>query len=226
MKRVQPAAMSDRSKELLLLLGEELKQPLIAISQLAEIQGDNQGEVSAYARQALQTIDNMLLYQRFSSGQLAIQLEPVHVGATMQEVAQKMAPLAKAMGCHISIQVAHGLQPVDVDRRLLRSALISLWQAFLTNISTETEVVCRAKKTSKGVYLSLQSTDADLANIHLNRPNFDSTQPLQGVAGASADLLTAQAMFSLLRTDISKKCTKTTAGFGLTLLPSKQLQMV
>lgn len=225
MKRVHPTTFSDRSKELLLLLGEELKQPLVAISQLSEMQGSQQ-ETNAYARQALQTIDNMLLYQRFSSGQLALQLEPVHVGATMQEVAQKMAPLAKAMGCQISIEVAHGLHPVDVDRRLLRSALLSLWQAFLATIPADTEVICRAKKTTKGVYLSLQSSGADLTNIRLKQPNFDSTQPLQGVAGASADLLAAQAMFSLLGSDVSKKATKTTTGFGLTLVPSRQLQMV
>jgi signal transduction histidine kinase len=226
MKRVQPTAFSDRSKDLLLLLGEELKQPLIAIAQLAELEGGGKTETNAYARQALQTIDNMLLYQRFSSGQLELQLEPVHVGAAMQEVVHKMQPLAQALGCHISIDIAHGLQPVDVDRRLFTSALLSLWQAFLATTPSDAQIVCRAKKSTKGVYVSLQSASADLVDIHLRRPNFDSTQPLKGVAGASADLLTAQAMFLLLGTDVGKTRTKTTSGLGLTLLPSRQLQMV
>ena len=225
MKRVQPTVFHDRSKELLLLLGEELKQPLIDISQLAEIH-NGQEETSAYARQALQTIDNMLLYQRFSSGQLELQLEPVHVGATMQEVAQKITPIASTLGCRISLEVAHGLQPVDVDRRLLSSALLSLWQAFFTTIPQDAEVICRAKKSSRGIHVSLQSSGADLTDIALTRPNFESTQPLKGIAGASADLLTAQAMFVVLGSDLRKTKTKTMSGFGLTLTPSKQLRMI
>lgn len=226
MKRVVPTYFGESSKDLLHLLGEELKQPLVAISQVAELQGSSEA-IHAHARQALHTIDTILLYQRYASGQLSLQLEPVHVGATMQAVAKTMEPLMRANGCHASIVVMHGLRPVDVDRKLFVSALQSLWQAFLGTLQgDEAHVVCEAKRTPRGVYVSVHSVNADLSAVHLAQKNNMSAQPITGLAGSSADLLAAQGMFTLLGSKLNKTTTKYSHGFGVTLAPSRQLQMV
>ncbi len=226
MKRVEPAHIGESSKALLHLLGEELKQPLVAITQIAELQGLDEG-IYAHAKQALHTLDNVLLYQRYSSGQLSLQLEPVHVGATMHAVAKNMEPLMRINGCHVSIVVKHGLRPVDVDRTLFASALQSLWQAFIGSLqSGESHVICEAKRTPRGVYVSVHSEQADLSNVTLTQSHKLSIQPITGLAGPSADLLAAQGMFSLLGSKINKTATSYSHGFGVTLAPSRQLQMV
>ncbi len=227
MKRVTPTAYKSQEQELLLLLGEELKQPLVAIAQLAELQAEKGTAVHAHAQKALKTIDNMLLYQRIHTGQTALQLEPVHVGSTIQEVMHTMEPIMRAAGCRTEIVIQHGLRPVDVDRRLFSSALQSLWQAFLGTVQTENaEIICKASKTPRGIRVSLHSTAAVIGDVRFARPNSASTQPLSGVAGPATDLLTAHNMFTLLGSELTKSFSSTTTGIGVTLPISAQLQMV
>lgn len=226
MKRISPPSSYTDSKDLLLLLGEELKQPLVAIAQLAELQAEKGSEVRAYATQALNTIDNILLYQRVHSGQTELLLEPVHIGSTMQEVAHNMEPLMRASGCHTELVIQHGLTPVDADRRLLSSALQSLWQAFLGTVQNSSEITCKAQKTPQGVRISLQCGDSSADSILFTQSNFSSAQPITGIAGPAADLLTARGMFALLGADLTKTTSKNMFGLGATLSISKQLQIV
>jgi hypothetical protein len=224
-KRVTPTIYDSSAKELLLLLGEEIKQPLVAIAQLAEIQSGN--DIQAHAAKALKTIDNVLLYQRIHSGQTALQLQPVHIGSTIQEVAHSMEPIMKAAGCRTELIIQHGLSPVDADRRLLSSALQSLWQAFLGTIQTDhAEIICRAKKTPQGVRVSLHSKQASIDDLHFAKSNSASSQPLTGIAGPATDLLTANGMFELLGAELTKSSTPSLSGIGATLIISKQLQMI
>jgi hypothetical protein len=223
-KRVEPELIT-RSDGLLTLLGEELKQSLVAIAQLSEMKNDPVA-VNAQARTALKTIDNVLLYQRIQSGQTSLKLEPVHVGSTIHTVANSMEPIMRAAGCRTELHIQHGLSPVDVDRRLLESALHSLWQAFINSISEPTDIICQASKTANGVRLSIHSSGANINDIHLNKRNLGSIQPISGLAGPSADLLTAQSLFALLGTNLSKATKSQILGLGATLQTSRQLQMV
>lgn len=226
MKRVQPTEIGGRSHELLLLLGEELKQPLVAISQLAEMNDGDGSDVKAHAKSALTTIDNILLYQKVASGQTSLKLEPVHVGSTMHEVAHAMQPIMRAAGCRTEIIIQHGLSPVDVDRRLLKSALQSLWQGFLGTVAESSDVVCRARRTPAGIRLSLHSAGASIDELHFTKSNPTSSQSLSGVAGSGADFLTAQGIFALLGGELNKSSAKKLAGIGVTLKVSRQLQMI
>lgn len=226
MKRVQPAVIEGRNHELLLLLGEELKQPLVAISQLAEMQPGSSPDLIAHAKSAMTTIDNILLYQKVASGQTSLKLEPVHVGSTMHEVASMMQPIMRVAGCRTELIIQHGLSPVDVDRRLLKSALQSLWQGFLSTVKDSSEVICQARKTPKGIRLSLYSAGSTIEDLHFAKTNPVSSQAITGIAGSGADLLTAQGIFSLLGAELNKSSAKKVTGIGVTLKVSRQLQMI
>lgn len=232
MKRVLPPAgingysLGGYSQELLLLLAEELKQPLVAISQLAELQDDGGLQSLAHASRALKTIDNITLYHRINSGQMSLRMEPVHVGSTIAEVAHSMESIMKSAGCHTELVIQHGLSPVTADRRLLISALQSLWQGFLSTMPEGSFVECRARKTPLGVRLSLHGKNALISEIKFSNTNLSSSQPIAGLAGSSADIITARGMFALLGAELSKSSTKQIAGIGATLRISHQLQMV
>lgn len=226
MKRVNPQRFDIRSHDLLLLLGEELKQPLVAIKQLSEINSATTTDVQAYAQQALRTIDNILLYQKVHSGQTNLLLEPVHVGSAIQEVAHLMNSSMKMAGCSTELKIQHGLSPVDVDRKLLSSGLQSLWQAFLGTVNQPSHIVCQAKRTPQGIRISLHSNGAELDDLKLARPNTVSAQPITGFGGPATDLLTAKGIFELLGAELKKSSCVTQAGLGATFRVSKQLQMI
>ena len=217
----------DNHRELLLLVGEQLKQPLVTIAHLTELQETaSNREIRAYAQQALATIDAILLYQHISSGQQALSLEPVHVGSAIHDVAHSMQSAHDVTGSEIEIIIQHGLSPVTTDRRVFASALQSLWQAVLSSLSKPDTITCYAHKTPKGIRLALRSASTGIHSLDIAKMNTSSSQPINGIAGPSTDFLTARAMFSLLDTSITKSTSKAMTGLGVTLSPSQQLSIV
>ncbi len=226
MRRVEEGDFSlDKNRHALLLLGEELKMPLVSILQVAELTNAD-ATIGAHASKALKTIDNMLLYQRIHSGQTALRLEPVHIGSTIQEVAHGIEPLMRAAGCRTELHIQHGLSTVDADRRLLSAALYSLWQAFIDAVDSGGDIVCRANRTKQGIRVSLQSASVLLDNLRLSHMRTDSSQPITALAGASTDLYTAREMFVLLGGRLNKTTGATRTGLGVTLPVSRQLSLV
>lgn len=224
-QRVVTGVKKNLNDDLLALLGEELKNPLVAIAQLTEL-GSKDPRIMAHTKKALNTIDNVLLYKRFAAGQLAMNLEPVHVGSAINDVLRTVAPQMEMSGCHSEVIIQHSLQPVDVDRRLLQSALLSLWQAFASTIRNSSDIVCTAHNAHDGVRLSVLSASASIDELTLAQTNDASTQPVTGVAGPATDLMTANGMFRLAGTKITKSRRKNMTGLGVTLQVSRQLHLV
>jgi hypothetical protein len=140
----------------------------------------------------------------------------------MQAVQQEMKPLLKQQGCQTELHIRSGLQPVDVDRRVLHGMLQSLWQAFSSTITSEDKISCNARKTKAGIRVTLSSESADLKDVHFAKVNIQSTQPLTAFAGPAADFLTAKELAAVLGVKLSK----TANSIGMTLPVSRQLQMV
>lgn len=228
MKRVVTSAVpASFDRNLLLMMGEEVKQSLIAIAQLAEINtGSDTGEIQVFARKALKTIDNIELFQRLNSGQTSLVFEPVHVGSTMQDVAVNMQPLMRVAGCKTELHIQHGLSPVDVDKNVLSGALYGLWQAFLGVVKEGSDIYCSAKRTSSGVRLTLRSSTASLEGLSLHKVNEQSVQPIVSIAGSATDLLTSKNLFAILGGTITKISGSHGVGLGVTLPLSRQLQMI
>jgi hypothetical protein len=198
---------------------------LIAISQLSELE-NNGASINIYAKKALRTIDNILLFNSFYSGQTTLKLEPMHVGSTIAEVAHDMEPLMLDSGCRTEIRIQRSLSLVDVDKRVLKSALQSLWQALLGTVQEHSEVFCSAQKTKNGVRISLTSINAVAEPLNFKKANPKSSQPITAVAGPATDLLAAHGMFELLGAVLKKTEIQGLSGFGVTLKKSQQLQML
>jgi len=213
------------SEELLFLLGEELKRPLVSISQLSEL-GGKDILIHTQAQKALNTIDNVLLYKQFSTGQMALNFEPVHVGSAITEVVAMMTPQMRMSGCWSEINIQSSLRPADIDRRLLNGALLAMWQAVVQSMETSTKIVCSAQRIPKGIRLSVMSKGINLDNLLLSATNMSSTQPISSVAGPAADLLAARCMFDLVGSKLTKSSNKGMSGFGVTLRTSKQIRLV
>ncbi len=224
MKRVQPVGGRDESKDLLLLLAEEMKQPLVSIMQLAEVHGVGAG-IDIVARQALSTIDSIVLYQRVACGQQSLRLEPVHIGTALRNVEESLGGLLQATGCRTHVSMQHALEPVDADHELLLAAIKSLWQGFMSFVPHDSIIFFQARRTSRGICVSIKSKEALLDSVRLTRANFRSTQPVTAMAGTSADILVAQSIFSLLGADLKKVSAQENSGFSVTLPRSKQLEL-
>ena len=223
--RVNSSSGSNIYEELLLLLGEELKNPLINIAHLSELNGKG-AIIRAQAQRALNTIDNVLLYKRFASGQTELHPEPVHVGSAIAEVAAAVEPQMRMSSSHTELDIQHALQTADIDRRLLSGALLSLWQAFINSMQEPKNVVCSAQRISSGIRLSISSEGINLDDFTLSATNVSSSQPVTGIAGSATDLITAQNMFQLAGAQLAKTRLKNRAGLGVTLRPSSQMQLV
>ncbi len=211
--------------DVLTLMGEELKQPLVTILQLSEM-GDRDRLIASQAQKALNTVDSVLLYRRLLSGQQQLNLQPTHVGHAMTHVERRVRDQAAMNGCQNTVSVEGSLQPVDVDSQVLQSALVSVWQAVIQNISDPQEVVCSAHMTKNGVRLSVLSAGVDTGSIGLTKTAFRSRQPIRGVPGAAADLLAAKELFALFGATLTRASARGMRGFGVTLPKSMQLQLL
>lgn len=226
MKRVTVGPVIDKEQnKLLFLLGEELKNPLTHILQLSQL-GDKDTMIQAHVQRALNTIDSVLLYRRLVSGQLTLELEPVHVGSVITQVADIVAPQMAMLGCLCRLEIQTSLQPAEMDRRLLQRALVSMWQSFISSAKDTTQITCNARRVPAGIRVTICSNEPFSGELSLAGANLASTQPVQSLAGSATDLLTARGMFKLTGVHLTRSRQKDTYGIGFTLPISKQLQLV
>jgi hypothetical protein len=193
--------------------------------QLAEL-GDKDPLIRTQAQRALHTIDNVLLYKRFVAGQIHLQLEPVHVGSTIAQIANDVEPQMKMNGYRSQLVIGQSLGAVDVDRQLFRAALLSMWQAYISAAGKTSQIVCNAHRVGDGVRVSLVGGEHQLERFSLATANMSSRQPVRAVAGPAADLLAARGMFDLIGARLSKTQRGGMSGFGVTLPLSRQLHLV
>jgi hypothetical protein len=214
--------------KLVFMMGEELKKPLTAIKLLAENSSDTK-IIGLEARKALRSIDNLLLYQQFSSEQSALALEPVHIGSTLTQVAYDLQPLSIEFGCETEVFIQSGISSVDVDSGVLKSGIESLWQAVLGMTERPSPLLWHVYRTGKGIRIAVTNNSLDLTKISLGRDMNNagkSRQPFAGIAGPATDLVTAQRLFNLIGSPLSKVTRQGQYGLAVTLRPSAQLALV
>jgi hypothetical protein len=214
--------------KLVFMMGEELKKPLTAIKLLSESRSDL-GSITLEARKALRTVDNLLLYQQFTSEQTLLALEPIHIGSTLTQVAYDLRPLSIEFGCETEVFIQSGISTVDVDSNILKSGIESLWQAVLGMTESPSPVSWHVYRTSRGIRIAVVNNSLDLSKINLNRSVAQagkSKQPFAGIAGPATDLVTAKGLFDLIGSPLSKVTRQGQHGLAVTLRPSAQLALV
>lgn len=214
--------------KLVFMMGEELKKPLTAIKLLAESRPDLQS-ISLEARKALRTVDNLLLYQQFTSDQITLVLEPVHLGNTLTQVANDLRPLSIEFGCETEVFIQSGISTVDVDSAVLRSGIESLWQAVLGMTERPSPLSWHVYRTSQGIRVAVVNNSLDLSRVKLHKSNVhagQSKQPFAGIAGPATDLVTAKGLFTIMGSRLTKITKEGKQGLAVTFQPSAQLALV
>jgi hypothetical protein len=214
--------------KLVFMMGEELKKPLTAIKLLAENSSDSHA-IGLEARRALRTIDNLLIYQQLSSNQTKLELEPIHIGSTLTDVAHDLKSLSTEFGCETEVFIQSGISTVDVDGSVLRSGIESLWQAVLGMTERPSPLSWHVYRTSQGIRIAVVNNSLDLSKVNLGKSGMNagkSRQPYAGIAGPATDLVTARGLFNLVGSRVSKVNRQGQQGLAVTLRPSAQLMLV
>jgi signal transduction histidine kinase len=211
---------------LLFMLGEELKSPLTTISMLAE-QGESES-IKAEAARALRTIDNILLYQRVSSEQQSLHLEPLHVGHTLTRALHTLQPLAKTTENTTSIHIQHGIRTITADAEVLYAGLVGIGQAILSLQDHASTTIWETTQTRHGVRIVVRSPKIQLEDVHIAAKTAVgwSRQPFKGLPNAGTDLVTAQGLFGLLGSVLRKTRRQGMDGLVITFRPSDQLTLL
>lgn len=216
--------------ELVFMMGEELKKPLMAIKLLAESSAENSRTIQLEARKALRTVDNVLLYQQLAADQTSLDLAPVHVGSTLTQVAAELRPLSIEHGCETEVFIQSGISAVDSQPAVLRSAIESLWQAMLGMTQRPSPLTWHIRRSSQGIRIAVVNNSIDTAKVSLQKSATcsagSSRQPFAGVTGPATDLLAAQGIFEKLGVRLKKAQIEGRQGFSVTLPVSAQLRLV
>jgi signal transduction histidine kinase/ActR/RegA family two-component response regulator len=113
----------------------ELRTPLNAIlgfaqllqmSELGGDDGDGVERIIGAGHHLLALINEIIDIARIESGDLSLSLEPVLVGAVIQETSALMAPIAAERSIRIIQQCAHPALAVQADRQRLSQVLVNL----------------------------------------------------------------------------------------------------
>lgn len=224
---------------LLETLAEQLKLPLLHISQHAELikKGvePNFGHIESVAGMALELIDGFILSQKLSLGQMELALEPVSVSSVLCDSADKLDKIAREYNCEVQVKIGGRYSPVMAHRQSLGAAITSLGYSLIESQGGEQkradrQIILAAYQNGQGVI-----TGAYCQNNGLNKETFSGVNQMYGNARQSvpslghtpnagifiADLL-LKAMSSRLR--FSKHSNY--QGLAATFLPNRQLELI
>jgi hypothetical protein len=215
--------VSQNEDYLLLLLSEELKQPLIAINQLSEINRTDvvAQSIGVQSKRALRTIDNIMLCRRIHSGQIKLHFEPTHIGETARQVSITMNDMLTQQACSSRLILQNELGVMNADKRVVRAILESLWQGLALASSGKDQIICSASRTKGGIRVSLRLKNDNLTAVSMVLSD-NSMQPVKGLAGPAADLIAAKELCRVAGLSL----TKTSRSIGVTIPFSQQLQLL
>ena len=225
-RSIEPESMFSEDK-VVFMLGEELKQPLIAIKSLAE--NTENTAIQLEAQRALRSIDNLLYYQQVARKQQSLNFTTVHVGEAFTDVARNLRPLSLERGCETEITIQSGIAPVYADPTALRLGIESLWQAIIAMTSKPSPLNWNMYRNDKLVRIVVINASLDLAKVHFRKEtprHIFSKQPFSSIAGPATDLLTSHGIVTMLGGKVSKVRREGMSGIAITLPISNQLALV
>lgn len=236
----QAEQLTDEER-LFLGLAEQLARPFLQLSQLAELAGGDDPATAALRWQTVQAISNASLQLtesyalslRVHGKVMPLELEPVTVSSLLYETAAALEPFAKQYGVEIELDTGPKAQPIMADRTVLRSAMTSLGQVFVTaQAESETSSLVRlaAHRSRYGVVAGMYGDMPQLGADSLRRAHAmqgTARQPLQKlVSGPAAGVFVADSLLQTLAARLHVARYRNLTGLAATLQPSQQLQLV
>lgn len=221
----------------LIMLAEELKLPLTQIARLNEAaQVENSPEtleaIDLTAQSALHLVDGLLLSLRLYTSE-APQLQPVAVGAVLQDTAHALAPYAEQRNCQLQLHLGVKSSLVITDPVILQAALASLGLMFIDASSQDKDssIVTLAAHRSRwgmvtGLYSDKQGLSADLYR-RADTIFGQAKRPFsQFTHGSGAGAVIADALLQTMSSRLHISHHQKRSGLAATLLPSQQLHLV
>jgi hypothetical protein len=232
---------SDKQERLFMSLAEELKLPLQQIARRAELgllMGEDKRDfeyIQVSADNTLQLLDSYLLSLRLAAEpDERFAVEPVCVSAVLHEARQQLTKTAKQYGVGLELIIQGNYEPVMAHRYALKAALVSLGYTLIEALpamgSEQLLLHLAAHRTKNGIVAGMYCEAEELTPQVLRcakelggsaRQSIVSLSPASGAGVFIADAILA-AMSSRLRVGRYRKL----PGFAVTLLPSKQLELV
>jgi signal transduction histidine kinase len=238
------AANLARQRALLIALSDDLTLPLLQIRSSLEVL--ETGAVSSKAAKehfhvmSMSADTGLHLAEAYrlilQSEKLAdLPLEPVAIGAVLEEVAHKLSPYAKEYSTELYIDVQGRLNPVLAHQPSLAAALECLSSSLIRAQAAQTKqkdyrIVLGAHRSNNlvaaGVFSNVQGlTDRTLRAARSLSGN--ARQPMTALpAGAASGVLLADMLCSALWQPLRASAHKNMPGLAVSIPSSKQLTLV
>lgn len=234
-----------RQRALLSTLGEDLALPLLQVRSSIELLQNHDFAKAAARRHVQESILNveagLQLIEAYrlllnSSEIDKLPLEPIAIGALLDDIAHKLTPYAKEYSTHIEVSVQHRLAPVVVHQPSLHAALQVLSSSLIRAQAAQVEeksyrLVLGAHKTAdNAIAAGAFSSVHGLSDKTLRAARGlvgKARQPLPGLpAGAAAGVLVADMLCATLWQPLRAAAHDNLAGLVTSIPSSKQLQFV
>jgi hypothetical protein len=212
-------------------LAEQLKMPLLQIARLSEMAHEaTLPRIGIISEQALRLVDAYIK----SHDQTELILEPLTTSAVLYDVAEIIAPFAKACDYQIEIDLHGTSRPIMAHRETLKTMLMllssSLIEAGIEEEESPRHLILGTHRSSTGTVVGAFSSHLDVSQRALNMTrqlHGRATQavPALGSAGG-AGLAIADRLSERLQAPLKAYRHRSLSGIGSLFMPSQQLSLI
>lgn len=217
-------------------MAEELKLPLVQITNLAETDIDQVSGsiIKTTANSALKLIDNYILGVKLSLEPQTLNAENVSVASTLYDVREELTDLAKNYGVNLELNIAGKYGPVAANKIGLEAALVSMGAALIEAMpalyeSRQLKLQLATHGSRYGIVAGVYADTKQLSLGALNtgkRLNQSSRQRLVGLSHTNgAGVFVADSILKAMGLNLTATRHHHWYGIGTVLQPSSQLQL-
>jgi hypothetical protein len=223
---------------LLRAVAAQLRVPLTIISRQTELLSLQQQSTEAtdvihsQAVAALTLVDTYLLGLQLLE-QSHLQLEPVSVSSVLVDVAHTLDGFAKRYNVELDLAIAGKYGPVMAHPQALYSALSALGFSFIEALGAQPQRTKRLlqlavyKKRDKIITGAYSAVPLSVGDWQKAKQLYGSAkQPLNNLGTSGAGMFVADALGQAMHANVQVSRYARRAGLAMTLLPSKQLQLI
>lgn len=230
--------LGSEQARLLASVAEQLKLPLLQIRHFAELGQHDPSTaelqvIQARATMAMTLVEHYLLSFELSRLQSALPLEPVSISSLLCDVLHVVEPTARQYAVPVELHIGGKYEPVMAHREGLTAALVSLGLACIeSQPANEGSQPLRftVHRSTNGITTGIYGLTDALAESHLRLGRIlDGTakQPLPHMTASSgAGIFVADSLLRAMHAELRVARHRLARGLGVTLQPSRQLQLV
>ena len=170
MMRKELQRQDEQKTEFLHSVAHELKTPLTAIISSSELIGTEISSTTLSQRQRLarnisrsawlmeKRVAELLDLAKMQLGDLQLKLEPLEIGAIIEEVASQLLPLFKNKEQSLKLEIPDCLSPVKADREKIEQVLLNLLSNANKFSPTGGNITLRAKEVDDRIVVEVKDS--------------------------------------------------------------------